>query len=494
MRPFSRTRRRLQAAAYCAVSLTLLSSAGCATLRATFGGYATGPDGISRPQQRLREAMAASDFVAALASREDDALLRTLNAGIISYYSAQYARSAAALDTAALLADDRITASLSRNALSLVTNDMARPYQPRRTERLLIPYYGMLAYARLGAWEDAAVEARRLAGLLAQYSDDRDDAERSLHAVLLHLSGAVFERAGNRGEAEVSYRAARALSFALSDSLLPSDSTSIGDLVVVVERGFVAHRTTESIEIHLGDSDRDSLGQSNESRERAASRIARTAGTWGGGDIRQSSAGASRIDALPMYFTRRRHHGDDDDGHYLSIAFPSIRRSARPWGGAVTVAADGRPAVAGQLVAEIDDASAADERRERVAVATRAIARAAAKYAVTKVVRDKKGETAGTIAEIAASLLERADVRSWHLLPRELTLARLRLAAGARRVRLVIGRDGETRVVDLGTVTIAGGTVTIVPVRLWSDPPAPAMESAAPVVATRDSRCVTACP
>jgi hypothetical protein len=486
-----RARRRIHAAAYCALSFTLLSSAGCATLRATFGGYATGPDGISRPQQRLREAMAASDFVAALAWPEDDALLRTLNVGITRYYAAQYARSAAMLDTAALMADDRITASVSRNALSLLTNDMARPYQPRRTERLLIPYYGMLAYARLGAWEDAAVEARRLAGLLAQYADDRDDAERSLHAVLLHLSGAVFERAGNRGEAEVSYRAAHALSFALSDSLVPADSGS-GDLLVVVERGFVAHRTTESIHIYLGDSDRDSLGHSDASRRRTASRIASAEGTWGGGDIRRTSAGAARIDALPMCFDRRRHHDEGDDDHYLSIAFPVLRQSARPWGGAVTVVADDRPAVTGRLVAEVDDASAADERRERVSIATRAIARAAAKYAVARTVRDKKGETAGTIAEIAGSLLERADVRSWHLLPRELTLARMRLDPGVRRVRLLIGREGETRTVDLGMITIIGGGVTIVPVRLWGDPPVPTVEPAAPVVAAHDTGYVSA--
>jgi hypothetical protein len=172
-----------------------------------------------------------------------------------------------------------------------------------------------------------------------------------------------------------------------------------------------------------------------------------------------------------MFSSRHRDH-DHDDEHYLSIAFPVLRRSARPWGGAVTVMADDRPATPGQLVADVDAASASDERRERAAVATRAIARAAAKYAVAKAVRDKKGETAGTIAELAGALLERADVRSWHLLPRELTLARVRLPAGARRVRLSIGRDGETRTVDLGTVAIAGGGVTIVPVRLWTDPSA----------------------
>ena len=92
-------------------------------------------------------------------------MLRELALGASSYYAAQFDRSAAVLDSAGMLADDRITTSLSANAVALVTNDLARPYQARRTERLFIPYYGMLAHVRLEQWEDAAVEARRLSAL-----------------------------------------------------------------------------------------------------------------------------------------------------------------------------------------------------------------------------------------------------------------------------------------------------------------------------------------
>jgi hypothetical protein len=395
------------------------------------------------------------------------------------------------LDTAALLADDRITASLSKDALALVTNDLARPYQPRRTERLFIPYYGMLAYARHGAWEEAAVEARRVSGLLAQYANDRDDAERSLHAALHHLAGAVFERAGNRGEAEVAYRAAHALSLAHRDSLNATASAGEGELLVVVERGFVAHRATATIDLWLGDEDRDSLRHSEESRRRAVSRIAKSVGTWSTG------GSANRSDALrvgPPFGSRHSRRDDDDednDGHYLSIAFPALRRSARPWKGAVHLAVDDRPVRGGevQLAAAVDDASAADERRERVALATRAIARAATKYVVTKAIKDKKGDVAGTIAELGASILERADVRSWHLLPQEITLLRLRLPAGAREVRLLVGGGQHAQVVDVGRVTILAGTVTIAPIRLWGDPPASSTRATESVVATVDTGC-----
>lgn len=423
----------------------LLGVGGCATLRATLGGYATGPSGISRPQQRQRDALAASEYQRLLERHEDDQLLEALTAGVVRYYASQFALSAAMLDTAAFIADDRITASLSKDALALVTNDMARPYQPRRTERLFIPYYGMLAWARLGEWEEAAVEARRLTALLALYGSDREDSERVLHATLHHLAGAVFERAGDRGEAAVAYRASSALVTSLSDSLAPPLRPGEGELLVIVERGFVAHRTSEEIGVPLDDDEH--------------------------GDF----AGRSR----------RRHR--DPDGFPLRIAFPALRRSARPWGGPVRVRVDDVARAGPSVVAMVDDGSAADERRERVAVLKRAVARAAVKYAAAKAVKDRKGELAGDLARLGANLLERADVRSWHLLPQEVALARVRVPAGARVLRLEVGEGTSVRRVDVGTVAVAEGLVTIVPVRIFGGPG----PSSSVQLASRDSACVS---
>src|SRR5690606_8695250 len=102
----------------------------------------------------------------------DDDVLHALYEGVLAYYAGDYARSAAVLDAAAHAADDRITRSISRSAMSLVSNDLVLPYEPGRTERLLLPYYAALARIRLGDHEGAAVEARRLSALLQQYRDD----------------------------------------------------------------------------------------------------------------------------------------------------------------------------------------------------------------------------------------------------------------------------------------------------------------------------------
>lgn len=446
----------------------LAAGTGCATLRATLGGYGTGPDGISRPQQRLRQTLVEGDFVKALAWREDDALLQLLTTGVAAYYAAQYARSATVLDTAALLADDRITARLSRNALSLVTNDMARPYQLRRTERLFVPYYAMLSYVQLSAWEAAAVEARRLVGLLAQYGDDRDAGERGVHGAMQYLAGAVFERAGEANEAQVAYRVAHALSSALPDTITHTESADEGELLLVVERGFVAHRATEIIELFLGEADRDSLRLHGDGHRRTLSRIAERVTSEG----RESRHGASVLSGVSLSFGSRTDHPtrDGDDDSYIALAYPALRRSARPWGGAVRLSVDGRAVASLGVSSVVDDASAVDANRERIGIAARAVARAVAKYAVTTTVEEKKGRVAGTFARIGASLLERADVRSWHLLPQEITIVRARVPAGTRAVRVQVGEGWAVRSVDAGNVVVRAGTLTMVTVRLWRDP------------------------
>ncbi|NUP70517.1 MAG: hypothetical protein HOQ17_13430 [Gemmatimonadaceae bacterium] len=172
------------------------------------------------------------------------------------------------------------------------------------------------------------------------------------------------------------------------------------------------------------------------------------------------------------------------------MAFPSLRRSLRPWGGDVRLAVDGTAVDGVTMSAVVDDASEVDARRERVALATRAVARAATKYVVTKAVKDKKGEVAGKIANFSASLLERADVRSWHVLPQTVTLARVRVPAGTRAVRIDVGEGWSVRTVDVGTAFVRAGTLTIVPVRLWRDPPPqPARAMPVPVVAEADTVC-----
>jgi hypothetical protein len=185
--------------------------------------------------------------------------------------------------------------------------------------------------------------------------------------------------------------------------------------------------------------------------------------------FRQAADQMPRV--VPRWRGRHKDDDDDDDDDFsrLSIAFPRLRRTAPSWPGALRLIADGAGTSRVRLAASVDDASAVDERRERLGFVTRAVARAAAKYAVTKAVKDRKGEVAGTIAELGANLLERADVRSWHLLPQELELIRLRVPPGTRVLWLEVGSGTTARQLQIPNVAVKAGSVTIVPVRIWRD-------------------------
>ena len=461
--------------------LLALGGSGCATLRTTLRGYDVGPNGIARPQHQLREALAAGDFVRALAWQEEDGLLDRLTRATAAYYAGQFLRAGALLDTAALVSDDRVTERLSRDALALVTNDNARPYRPRRTERLFIPYYGMLAYARAGSWSDAAVEARRLAALLAQHDGDRDESERPLHATLEHLSGAVLERAGYPDEAQVAYRAAsRILDRAPERVALPG--VGEGELLVVLERGFVAHRVTEQLDLYVGDDDTRRDGDPRRDPSDEASGAPAPAGdprrtTNASSVLAPAGAPAADSSRAPR---RRRHDRDDDADYWIAVAFPALRHSSRPSGTAPQMLVDAgvaEPTL--RLSSVVDDAAVVDERRDRLAMLARAAARAGAKYALAKAAKDGKGELAGTLANYGASLLERADVRSWHLLPQELQLLRANVPAGTRAVRLQMIEGGVARTIELGSVTVRPGALSVQSVRIWPG------GHAAPVVARR---------
>lgn len=224
-----------------------------------FHPFEAGPAGLHREEAALRSFLVAGRYDSALArlgpegSTVGDELLRLQHRGLVAHYAGRYGESNDALERAAALAEDRYTKSVSRAALSLLTNDRVLPYDPPRSERLLIHYYGALNYLLLEEPEEAAVEARRLSRLLDRYEDEGGGrggagAEGRLGAALRYFAGAVFEAAGEANDARVAYRLAGRAG-ALPEVV--DASPGAGEVVVVLERGFVAHRVERSATLLL---------------------------------------------------------------------------------------------------------------------------------------------------------------------------------------------------------------------------------------------------
>jgi len=537
-----------------------LPLAGC-----VFGPGRVGPDGLSGYDTDLRSIARQGDFDRALELTEEgkdeagDDLLRMLHRAVLLRFDGQYEQSNRLLQEAALEIDDRYTKSVSRAALSMLTNDRALAYNPPAFERMMVHYYGALNYLSLDDPEEAAVEARLLSALLmADLDKQLDDRDIRIRRSLHYVAGAVFEAAGEWNAAEVAYRnawdgwntnpgapepevapedSAPALE-TLADSTLvqvatadlvptlaaPADSapdprmevdsslarglealtpafiardrapaSDSGEVILVLETGFVAHRIERAVAVPIFSDDASNLNEgADASRYNAGLCVAaRTLGA-------QASIDADDC-AQPT----------GKSLFIVTVAWPEMRRSSEPIRGARISArsagsADGpdsqdteltgRPAASteGYALAELTTGStravptiltidmstaAMSAYDDRIAgIVAKSIARATGKYLVVQAIKKEvkeEDETAGLLVGLlgnaAAVASERADTRSWHLLPGTIRVARMSLPTGVHSIELHLDALQQTEPLrlDLGDVTVRPGSVTILPIRSW---------------------------
>ena len=487
---------------------------GCTLIRSTIQSYDVRENGQQTNDYLLRRSLAEGRADSALARlgrkgeyRTNDELLNNLYVGVAAYYARDYRRSAKALERAHDMAEDRYTKSLSKGSLSLMTNDLALPYMPGDNERLLIHYYSMLDYLKIGEMEDAVVEARRLSYQLERFDEKRNPMDASTRAMLRYLAGAVFDAAGDENDAGVAYRNAALLagdsafrairlggrrepaplasSVALASNGWGFEAAApqYGEIVLIVEYGFVAHRVEQQLLVAVNEDDVGLFSNRSDEKVRVHARHV--------SEKLMMTMSPSSIGSLE-YDNRHHHHrvhDHDHDGHadftpadvWLKLAWPVYHRppvlDTRPW---ITLA-DGSAAPI-SLQADVSDAAVADYNRQAALMLTRAVARAAVKQAAAKAAEEaadgkgdkkkKDGWLAREAVELTGRLLERADTRSWQLLPSQMGVVRLEVPAGRQSLKLTFpgyaGRSGRT--VDLGEVNVHPGTVTFLTARVWGNP------------------------
>jgi len=464
----------------------------CTTLSNTARSYLTTSNGLQIDDDRTRSLLErgmADSVLRAIENRKsplspDDRLLRLLYQGSAARYAGKARQAGAFLDQAFALSEDRFTKSVTRTAAAVFTNDYALPYTPGQNERLLLHYNALLAWSAAGDADAAAVEARRLVALLARFGEPADD-ERATRAMMHALAAAAFEQATDVSDADVARRNAIRLGAPLDSSwTVPADS--MGDVVVVVERGDVAHKVAVGLTVPIFTGDNVSANSGTFASERLLADFGalRNGGLW--------------WDDTPSWrFTDTRYSPwrAARASYLLDMSWPVLRRSPSSRGGTVRVLA-GTSTSAAALTASFSDALAADYRRDRSAILSRTVARAASKYLAARAMEEsvraaaskssddggkdkkkkkKKGDdsgarAAGVLARIltnaASTAMERADTRAWALLPGTVLLVRMRIPAGTHELLV---DAAETRQLSLPGVVVRGGRTTVVSARLWRE-------------------------
>jgi hypothetical protein len=318
------------------------------------------------------------------------------------------------------------------------------------------------------------------------------------------VAGAIFEAHGDRSDTDVAFRNALAL-----DSTLTAPpgrrSRDTGSVIVILEQGFVAHRVEQGLSVLLlpeemdliangeGDERAGALGfvaartlahaaqapYSLEARARPTTlfvpppddrssiprrrprKVCRTVPA----DTGQANGGRA---GETKQECREEQPEIDEMPYLLKVAWPVYRADyrvtsdARVLAGADTVFFGGHASVSRGVVADFQD--------ERALIVARTVARGAAKLALTKSAEKKleeKNEAAGRIIGLLGNLgnvlLERADTRSWHLLPAGISVARLELPPGEHPLTIELGG----RTVALDPVTVPAGGTAVVATRAW---------------------------
>lgn len=274
----------------------------------------------------------------------------------------------------------------------------------------------------------------------------------------------LYRAARTVGVAEVADSVA--LRYGLNGDAFPAG----GDVLLVIEEGFVAHRAAEALHVPLFPEDIEGLDGGNADAvlgvaARVAERLLQNSTErviWG-----------QAVDDLQWVQWANALGG----AYILRLAWPTSRREPAAPAALRVLVGDSVANVA--TVGEISSLVERDLEAQRPAMLARLVARGIAKFLIAQEVEqtaeDRGGELAafiaGRLANAAANELERADTRSWSLLPDRVSLARLRLPEGIHHLRLeTLAADGTVlRSHDLGQVDVVAGGLVTLSSRVWSN-------------------------
>lgn len=439
----------------------LLLSAGCATYVAS--NLVLRDDFAAGRWERALQTVAAHHQGA-------DRLLRLLQQGHALHYAGRFADSNLAFQQAEDLAAQLYTRSVSQGALSLIVNDTTIDYRGQPFELGMVPFYRAFNYLSVGDREAAQVEARKavlqLAGAVEATLAELDrpeaqaEARRLADNGFLHwFSGLLFEADGARNDAFVAYRNAataylaqhellglappaalgrdlervgRAIGFGAEVDALRATAPELfagapaaagaGEVVLVLETGWVAHRDQVVLNVPILDLDR----RYSSSEAWADALVLRAGPGW-------TAASPASIQ------------------YWLTVAIPQMTPGLTGQVTSARLSANGAEAT----TFEVDDLSRRatafyDATRSRILFKT--FLRALAKYAASRAAR-KQDEIAGALVNLFGVLTERADTRCWLTLPDGLRMARLAVPAETHELRIEY-LDVLGRVVTAETVSV----------------------------------------
>jgi uncharacterized protein len=397
---------------------------------------------------------------------EKSRLLYGMDRGMTLQLAGDYMQSNAVLEEAEEELDRLYTRKIRTETLAFMTNDTALPYEGDPYEQVLINVLKAINYAVLGQWQDALVEARRIDHRLNVLSDRRQDTNTYRDdSFARYLSGILYESTGDVNNAFIAYRKAYEIIVAGRAWLhQPVPSQLRTDLL----------RTAEALHFTQELSEYQSLFPDArwEPRQVLQQLAQVVVISYNGRAPRKEDQFLDipiSLDALQLVLlnrgfspsNRQSNRGVDSalyglNGRVVRVALPRLfpQKTHVPVDTVSLIPDNGtRVTVNTELVHNVT-ALADKALSERMAVITsKALARAATKFAMAEVTtrgaQQAAGKDAGPLVGLLVGLLtkgwavasEEADKRSWQTLPDEIHLARAWVPPGHYQVQISESHD-----------------------------------------------------
>jgi hypothetical protein len=412
----------------------------------------------------LAQQMKAGNYPAALETveaerdgsyRGKNRLIYFLERGLLLHYTGQYAESNAAFEEAKRIGNELYTKSLSGEGISLMSNDYALPYAGENFERTLIHLFASLNYLQLDDLDSALVEVRQVGDYLRKLQiDSSNENVYQEDAFARYLSALLYEAGGEYDAAFVDYKKALeeyegyGAKFSVSQpSSLPANAFRIADRLGdwaqndLLDRGIEATPRT----IPEGSGELVILHYNGLSPAKGQDKFTIPfSDAW---PLVLALQVATDADAQQQIGRATAFAGSISGVDVVSVAFPKY--VDRPYSIAMMAprVESASDVVGPELVEDIGAIAEKDLADRIVRIRTKAIARAAIKYAIQKGVQTTAEQTGGDygallsastqlVGNIARFASEQADKRIWSTLPDQIWMASMIVPAGSHDVKI----------------------------------------------------------
>lgn len=401
-------------------------------------------------------------------------LLYLLERGYMLHLAGRWQESNVAFEAAERRFEELYTKSFSRQAISLISSDLALPYRSTPFEMQLVQYYRAMNYMALGQPDEALVEARKANHILKSYEPGNDSASRQ-DAFLQYVTGLLYESQAEVNDAIVSFRESARLYetqqeeagwppprwlnedyFAAAehlklsnelDVLLQKDSTVAtratahdgNNLVLFFEAGFVPFKEPVDITFPVFDDVDDDDGDKKDEKKKKKKRRAR----------HNKVAGRYVHDYGDNVYSYR--HNEVELDHFLRFSFPELVDAPRQVYSCELQLENGK--IVGAVPAMNLAAISRQDFKDRIpGILLKTVARALVKEAARKTAK-KEDEALGWLVNIVTSSLEQADTRGWIFLPGQIFMLKAHLKPGPQVLTMrFLGQDGA--VIDEKTLDL----------------------------------------